>query len=236
MEDTPNKPRRSFPPQKSSLGERMNDTSTMMIKKEGKWIWLDNGEEVKNPPEGSSRTTKPESNKTLGALDSDQIPIRVRFEPKNGRYFETLMNVHWGDEENRNSAESLGYDELALALMQQYFVLISGGSSDVRELETAFVIRQRTADDNPGQGDLFSGLTFIEMVSRANRAYRNAKRLPKLLERYSGQGPLKIFSDDEIAELCFVSHASITGRIRTDFYVGEYFKHLAGEYYERIKQ
>lgn len=39
-----------MPTQKSSLGERMGDTSTMMIKKDGKWVWLDNGEEVKNPP------------------------------------------------------------------------------------------------------------------------------------------------------------------------------------------
>ena len=235
MEDTPNKPRRNFPPQKSSLGERMNDTSTMMIKKEGKWIWLDNGEEVKNPPEGSSRTTKPETNKTLGALDSDQIPIRVRFEPINGRYFERLMNVNWEDRDNQNGTSSLGDDELALVLMLQYFVLISGGSADVRELESSFVNRPRELEINPGFGTLFSGINLIEMVNRANRAYRNAKRLPKLLERYSGQGPLEIFSDDEIAELCFVAHASITGRTRTSFYVEKYFKHLADEYYERTK-
>lgn len=39
-----------MPPQKSTLSERMNDTSTIMIKKDGKWVWLDSGEEVKNPP------------------------------------------------------------------------------------------------------------------------------------------------------------------------------------------
>ena len=109
-------------------------------------------------------------NRALGSLDSGHIPVRVQFGPTNSPYFESLMNVHWKDEENRNSPESIGYDELGLALMQQYFVLISGGSSDVRELETAFVNRQRTADNNPGQGDLFAGLTFLEMVNRANRA------------------------------------------------------------------
>jgi hypothetical protein len=225
MADAPNKPRRNFPPQKSSLGDRMNDTSTMMIQKEGRWLWLDNGEEVKNPPDGSSETTKQETIQTLVTLDSDQIPIRVRFEPTNGRYFENVIN----------GTNSLGEDGLALALMLQYFVLISGGTADVRELETAFANRQRDGDFNPESGDLFSGLTFIEMVNRANRAYRNAKRLPKLLERYSGQGELEIFSDDEIAELNLVAHASITGRIKIDFYVGKYFKHIAGEYYERIK-
>jgi hypothetical protein len=235
VQETPNERSNRFPPQKSSLGERMNDTSTIMIKKDGKWIWLDNGEEVKNPPDGSSQESKPQTSKELGSLDSDYIPIRVRFDPMNGRYFERLMNVNWGDKDHENKVNSLGYDELALVLMLQYFVLISGGTADVSELETAFVNRQRTADINPKSGDLFSGLTFIEMVNRANRAYRNAKRLPKLLERYSGQGPLEIFSDDEIAELNLVAHASITGRIKIDFYVGKYFKHIAGEYYERIK-
>lgn len=33
-------------PRKSTLGERMADTSTIMIKKNEKWIWLDSGEEV----------------------------------------------------------------------------------------------------------------------------------------------------------------------------------------------
>jgi hypothetical protein len=45
-----NEKKRPFPPQRSTLGERMNDTSAMMIKKDGKWVWLDDGEEVKNPP------------------------------------------------------------------------------------------------------------------------------------------------------------------------------------------
>lgn len=43
-------PKKPFPPQKSSLRERMNDVSTIMLKKDGKWVWLDTGEEVKNPP------------------------------------------------------------------------------------------------------------------------------------------------------------------------------------------
>jgi len=235
VQETPNERSNRFPPQKSSLGDRMNDTSTIMIKKDGKWIWLDNGEEVKNPPDGSAKKSNPRTSKELGSLDSDYIPIRVRFDPMNGRYFERLMNVNWGDRDHENNVNSLGYDELALVLMLQYFVLISGGTADVRELETAFANGQRDGDFNPESGDLFSGLTFIEMVNRANRAYRNAKRLPKLLERYSGQGELEIFSDDEIAELNLVAHASITGRIKIDFYVGKYFKHIAGEYYERIK-
>jgi hypothetical protein len=53
-------PKKPFPPQKSSLGERMNDTSAMMIKKDGKWIWLDTGEEVKNPPEDDTPTSEPD--------------------------------------------------------------------------------------------------------------------------------------------------------------------------------
>lgn len=235
MQETPNERSNRFPPQKSSLGERMNETSTMMIQRDGKWIWLDNGEEVKNPPDGSSQESKPQTSKELGSLDSDQIPIRVRFDPMNGRYFERLMNVNWGDKDHENKVNSLGYDELALVLMLQYFVLISGGTADVSKLETAFVDRQRAGDFNPESGDLFSGLTFIEMVNRANRAYRNAKRLPKLLERYSGQGPLVIFSDDELAELTFAAYASITGRVKIGFYVGKYIKHLEGEYNERIK-
>ena len=60
-------PKKPFPPQKSSLGERMNDISTMMIKKDGKWVWLDNGEEVKNPPAEAraldARDAKPDEKK-----------------------------------------------------------------------------------------------------------------------------------------------------------------------------
>jgi hypothetical protein len=229
MADAPNKPRRNFPPQKSSLGDRMNDTSTMMIQKEGRWLWLDNGEEVKNPPDGSSETTKQETIQTLVTLDSDQIPIRVRFEPTNGRYFENVIN----------GTNSLGEDGLALALMLQYFVLISGGSCDVRELETSFVNRRSTKEIEPEVGELFSGVTFIEMVNRAKRTYRNAKRLPKLYGRSSryenGQSPLASFSDDEIAELSFVAHASISGAMASGLQIGHYFKNLASEYYNRSK-
>jgi hypothetical protein len=56
-------PKRPFPPQRSSLGERMNDTSAMMIKKDGKWVWLDNGEEVKNPP-AQAKDTEAQATKT----------------------------------------------------------------------------------------------------------------------------------------------------------------------------
>ena len=43
-------PEKPFSPEESDLSKRMGDTSTIMIKKEGKWVWLDSGEEVKNPP------------------------------------------------------------------------------------------------------------------------------------------------------------------------------------------
>ena len=43
-------PEEPLPTQGSSLSKRMSNTSTIMIKKEGKWVWLDSGEEVKNPP------------------------------------------------------------------------------------------------------------------------------------------------------------------------------------------
>jgi hypothetical protein len=51
-----------MPTQKSSLGERMGDTSTMMIKKDGKWVWLDTGEEVKGRP-SEREASKPDSKK-----------------------------------------------------------------------------------------------------------------------------------------------------------------------------
>jgi hypothetical protein len=94
----------------------MNDTSTMMIQRDGKWIWLDNGEEVKNPPGGSSQESKPQTSKELGSLDSDQIPIRVRFDPMTGRYFERLMNVAVP------GTDFLSYQkELEKSLGQHYF-------------------------------------------------------------------------------------------------------------------
>jgi hypothetical protein len=64
-----NEKKRPFPPQKSSLGERMNDTSAMMIKKDGKWVWLDNGEEVKNPPTQAG-DTEAQASKTEEKKDS----------------------------------------------------------------------------------------------------------------------------------------------------------------------
>jgi hypothetical protein len=51
-------PKKPFPPQRSTLGERMNDTSTIAVKRDGKWVWLDNGEEVKNPPVESDKKEK----------------------------------------------------------------------------------------------------------------------------------------------------------------------------------
>jgi hypothetical protein len=51
-------PKKPFPPQKSTLRERMNDTSTIMLKKNGKWVWLDTGEEVKDPPEDDAPAPK----------------------------------------------------------------------------------------------------------------------------------------------------------------------------------
>jgi hypothetical protein len=51
-----------MPTQKSSLGERMGDTSTMMIKKDGKWVWLDTGEEVKSSP-SEREASKPDDKK-----------------------------------------------------------------------------------------------------------------------------------------------------------------------------
>lgn len=51
VEEKVQDPRERFPPQRSTLRERMADTSSIMIKRNGKWIWLDNGEQVANPPE-----------------------------------------------------------------------------------------------------------------------------------------------------------------------------------------
>jgi len=51
-----------MPPQESTLGERMGDTSTMMIKKDGKWVWLDTGEEVTGPP-SEREASKPDDKK-----------------------------------------------------------------------------------------------------------------------------------------------------------------------------
>jgi hypothetical protein len=147
------------------------------------------------------------------------------------------MSVSWDGQNNSKSASELDDDELALTLMLQYFVLISGGSSDVRELEATFVSRPRNSEFNPGVRDVFSGITLLEMVNRANRTHRNAKRLPGLLRQSSGhdpgQGPLARFSDDEIAELSFVAHASISGGMANALQIGEYFKQLASEYLER---
>ncbi len=36
----------------------MNDISTMAVKRDGKWVWLDTGEEVKNPPVESDKKEK----------------------------------------------------------------------------------------------------------------------------------------------------------------------------------
>lgn len=52
-------PSDKWPPQRSSLRERMNDTSTIMIKRGDKWIWLDSGEEVANPPQQTKENTVP---------------------------------------------------------------------------------------------------------------------------------------------------------------------------------
>jgi len=175
--------------------------------------------------------------KTLGSLDSDQIPIRIQFEPVNCQYLEGLMSVSWDGQNNSKSASELDDDELALTLMLKYFVLISGGSTDVRELESAFVNRTRDSEINPGVGDIFSGITLLEMVNRANRTYRNAKRLPGLLRKSSGyeqgQGPLAKFSDDEIAELSFVAHTSVSDGMSSGLQMGEYFKLFASEYFNR---
>jgi hypothetical protein len=53
---------KSMPSQKSSLRDRMNDVSTMMIKKDGKWVWLDTGEEVKGLP-SEREASKPDDKK-----------------------------------------------------------------------------------------------------------------------------------------------------------------------------
>ncbi len=177
---------------------------------------------------------------TLGTLDSDQIPIRVLFEPINKKYFERMINIGSTDQAEKVNPDSLGDDDLALILMLNYFALVSGGSSDVGDLEAAFVNRASDAQIKPVVGNLFSGISLFEMINRANRAYKHFKRLPKLLNQSSGyepgRGPLSGFSDDEIAELTFVSHASITGALKGGLYVGTYFKHLASEFYERINK
>ena len=59
-------PKKPFPPQESSLGKRMNDISTTIIKKDGKWVWLDNGEEVKNPPAETQATGTDEKKDSYG--------------------------------------------------------------------------------------------------------------------------------------------------------------------------
>jgi hypothetical protein len=209
MHDTPENRSGKLPPEKSKFGEAVDETL-------------------------ASQEPKMPDNKVIGSLDYDKIPIRIQFEPIIGRYLERLMNFGYGREDSAADAGSLDDDELALALMLQYYVLISGGSSDVRELESAFVNRRRDADVKPGFGTLFSGITLFEMVKRATRVFENAKTLPEILgssNNYrSGVNPLEKFSDDEIAELTFVTHASITGQIQSGLQVGNYFKHLATEY------
>jgi hypothetical protein len=209
MEDTPENRSGKLPPEKSTFREAIDETL-------------------------ASQEPKTPGNKVIGSLDNDNIPIRIQFEPIIGRYLERLMNFGFGREVSAIEADSLDDDELALALMLQYYVLISGGYSDVRELESAFVNRRRDADVNPGFGTLFSGITLFEMIKRATRVFENAKTLPEILGRSdnyrSGVNPLEKFSDDEIAELTFVTHASITGQIRSGLQVGNFFKHLATEY------
>lgn len=209
MQDTPENRSGKLPPEKSKIGEAIDESL-------------------------ASQEPKTPDKKIIGSLDDHQIPIRIQFEPIIGRYLERLMDFGFGREDSAADADSLDDDELALALMLQYYVLISGGSSDVRKLESAFVNRTRDADVNPGFGTLFSGITLFEMVKRATRVFENAKTLPEILgpsDNYrSGVNPLEKFSDDEIAELTFVTHASITGQIRSGLQMGHFFKHLATEY------
>jgi hypothetical protein len=204
MQDTPENRGEKLPPEKSTFGDTTEDV-------------LD------------SQERKMSGNRVIRSLDKDQIPIRIQFEPSIDRYLETLLTGGFGVKDGLTNLDSLNHDKLALSLMLSYFFLISGRSAEVQELESEFVNRIRGSALDSSSGSLFFGITFFEMINRANRAYKNEKSLDRIYRKAGTSrnvaSPLAEFSDDEIAELIFVT------------YLGDlpmhYFKNLVSEYENR---